>query len=39
MAYLKSQIGSGHKLYDLKNIFVSVKDEDKDEFLKLLTLW
>ena len=36
MAYLKSQIGSGHKLYDLKNIFVSVKDEDKDEIFEVV---
>ena len=36
MAYLKSQIGSGHKLYDLKNIFVSVKDEDKDDIFEIV---
>ncbi len=37
MAYLKSQIGSGHKLYDLKNIFVSVKDEDKEDIFKIVS--
>src|SRR6056300_765360 len=36
MAYLKSQIGSGHKLYDLKNIFVSVKNEDKDDIFNIV---
>ena len=36
MAYLKSQIGSGHKLYNLKNIFVSVKDEDKNDILEIV---
>jgi len=36
MAYLKSQIGSGHKLYDLKNIFVSVKDEDKEDIFEIV---
>ena len=31
MAYLKSQIGAGQKLNDIKNIFISVRDEDKEE--------
>ncbi len=29
LAYYKSQIGAGQKLNDLKNIFISVKNEDK----------
>ena len=29
LAYYKSQIGAGQKLNDLNNIFISVKDEDK----------
>ncbi len=29
LAYLKSQIGAGQKLNNLKNIFISVKNEDK----------
>ena len=29
LAYFKSQIGAGQKLNDLKNIFISVKNEDK----------
>ncbi len=29
LAYLKSQIGAGQKLNDIENIFISVKDEDK----------
>ena len=36
MAYLKSQIGSGHKLYDLKNILFQLKTRIKRIFLKLL---
>ncbi len=31
MAYLKSQIGAGQRLNDIKNIFISVRDEDKEE--------
>ena len=31
MAYLKSQIGAGQRLNSIKNIFISVKDEDKEE--------
>ncbi len=31
MAYLKSQIGAGQKLNNIKNIFLSVKNEDKEE--------
>ena len=31
MAYLKSQIGAGQKLSKIENIFISVKDEDKEE--------
>ena len=39
IAYLKSQIAAGQKLDNIKNIFISVKDDDKEEisvFAKLL---
>ena len=35
MAYLKSQIGAGQKLNDIKNIFISVRDEDKEEIASI----
>ena len=44
MAYLKSQIGAGQirgvdKLSQLKNIFISVKDEDKEEATEIAKLF
>jgi len=38
MAYLKSQIGAGQKLNNIKNIFISVRDEDKEEIFKITKL-
>ena len=35
LAYFKSQIGAGQKLNDLKNIFISVKNEDKQSISKI----
>ncbi len=35
LAYLKSQIGAGQKLNDIENIFISVKDEDKQSISKI----
>ena len=35
MAYLKSQIGAGQKLNNIRNIFISVKDEDKEEISEI----
>ncbi len=35
LAYFKSQIGAGQKLNDLKNIFISVKDEDKQSISEI----
>ena len=35
MAYLKSQIGAGQKLNNIQNIFISVKDEDKEEISEI----
>ncbi len=35
MAYLKSQIGAGQNLYNIQNIFISVKDEDKEDISKI----
>ena len=31
IAYLKSQIAAGQKLNNIKNIFISIKDDDKEE--------
>ena len=31
IAYLKSQIAAGQKLDNIKNIFISIKDDDKEE--------
>lgn len=39
IAYLKSQLAAGQKLNNIKNVFISVKDDDKEEistFAKLL---
>ena len=38
MAYLKSQIGAGQRLNNIKNIFISVRDEDKEEISKIAKL-
>tara|TARA_Y200000002_G_scaffold188149_1_gene155283 strand:- start:1873 stop:3990 length:2118 start_codon:yes stop_codon:yes gene_type:complete len=38
MAYLKSQIGAGQRLNNIKNIFISVRDEDKEEISKIANL-
>ena len=38
MAYLKSQIGAGQKLNNIKNIFISVRDEDKEEISQIAKL-
>ena len=38
MAYLKSQIGAGQKLNNIKNIFISVRDEDKEEISHIAKL-
>ncbi len=35
LAYFKSQIGAGQKLNDLKNIFISVKNEDKQSMSEI----
>ncbi len=35
LAYFKSQIGAGQKLTDLKNIFISVKNEDKQSISEI----
>ncbi len=35
LAYFKSQIGAGQKLNDLKNIFISVKNEDKQNMSEI----
>ena len=35
LAYLKSQIGAGQKLNDIENIFISVKDEDKQSIFEM----
>ncbi len=35
LAYFKSQIGAGQKLNNLKNIFISVKNEDKQSISKI----
>ncbi len=35
LAYFKSQIGAGQKLKDLKNIFISVKNEDKQSISEI----
>ncbi len=35
LAYFKSQIGAGQKLNDIKNIFISVKDEDKQSISEI----
>ncbi len=35
LAYFKSQIGAGQKLNDLKNIFISVKNEDKQSISRI----
>ena len=35
LAYLKSQIGAGQKLNDIENIFISVKDEDKQSISEI----
>jgi len=35
LAYFKSQIGAGQKLNDLKNIFISVKNEDKKSIYEI----
>jgi len=35
LAYFKSQIGAGQKLNNLKNIFISVKDEDKQSIFEI----
>ena len=35
LAYFKSQIGAGQKLNDLKNIFISVKNEDKQSISEI----
>jgi len=38
MAYIKSQIGAGQKLSNIKNIFISVRDEDKEEISHIAKL-
>ena len=38
MAYIKSQIGAGQKLNNIKNIFISVRDEDKEEISHIAKL-
>ena len=38
MSYLKSQIGAGQKLNNIKNIFISVRDEDKEEISHIAKL-
>ncbi len=35
LAYFKSQIGAGQKLNNLENIFISVKDEDKQSISEI----
>ncbi len=35
LAYLKSQIGAGQKLNNIENIFISVKDEDKQSISEM----
>ncbi len=35
LAYFKSQIGAGQRLNDLKNIFISVKNEDKQSISEI----
>ncbi len=35
LAYFKSQIGAGQKLNDIKNIFISVKNEDKQRISEI----
>ncbi len=35
LAYLKSQIGAGQRLNDIENIFISVKDEDKQNISEM----
>ncbi len=35
LAYFKSQIGAGQKLNDLENIFISVKNEDKQSISEI----
>ena len=35
LAYFKSQIGAGQKLNDIKNIFISVKNEDKQSISEI----
>ena len=35
LAYLKSQIGAGQKLNDIENIFISVKDDDKQSISEM----
>ncbi len=35
LAYLKSQIGAGQKLNHIENIFISVKDEDKQSISEM----
>ncbi len=35
LAYFKSQIGAGQKLNDLRNIFISVKNEDKQSISEI----
>ncbi len=35
LAYIKSQIGAGQKLNDIKNIFISVKNEDKQSISEI----
>ncbi len=35
LAYLKSQIGAGQKLSNIENIFISVKDEDKQSITEM----
>ncbi len=35
LAYLKSQIGAGQKLNNIENIFISVKDEDKQSISEI----
>tara|TARA_Y100000768_G_scaffold388720_1_gene386420 strand:+ start:1180 stop:4425 length:3246 start_codon:yes stop_codon:yes gene_type:complete len=37
-AYLKSQIGAGQNLNNIQNIFISVKDEDKEEISSIAKL-
>ena len=36
MAFLKSQLAAGQKINNIKNIFISVKDEDKEDILKIV---